>query len=212
MRGQVTGARREILNLIRREGPRTVRELCARMGITPVGVRKHLDGLVLEGLVSSTTVRRPVGRPAQVYALTEAAEDLFPQAYDRALSGVLRHVRDAGGDDLLRQALESHHGEMESACRKACAGAETLAERMEALARVRDAAGYMAEWSQEGDTSVLRQHNCPLARTAREFPQLCDGEMALLERLLGDAGRVERSEHLLAGAHRCTYTVRPSAA
>jgi predicted ArsR family transcriptional regulator len=209
MRRQLTGTRHEILSLLRREGPRTIQDLCACIGITPVGVRKHLDSLELEGLVSSTTVRRPVGRPARVYALTEAAEALFPQAYAAMLSAVLRHLSAMGGDDLLRQAVDAYHREIESACREARDGARPLGERVESLARAWSQAGYMAEWSREEELLVLRQHNCPLARTAREFPPLCESERALLERLLGDAAVVGRSEHLLAGHHCCAYTIRP---
>ena len=41
-----------------------------------------------DGLVHTPAVRRGVGRPSHLYALTPAAEALFPRRYDRLLMDV----------------------------------------------------------------------------------------------------------------------------
>ena len=49
---------------------------------------------------------------------------------------------------------------------------------------------------------------CPLQAVARRHRALCDEEQKLFERLLGDGVRVERCEHALTGAARCSYLIR----
>src|SRR5215212_11448507 len=75
--------REQILALLRRNGPMTAAELSDALGIGAVGVRQHLALLDRDGLVHITGVRRGVGRPSHLYALTANAEALFPKRYDR---------------------------------------------------------------------------------------------------------------------------------
>jgi predicted ArsR family transcriptional regulator len=55
---------------------------------------------------------------------------------------------------------------------------------------------------------MLIEHHCPLQVVARRHRALCDEEQKLFERLLGDEVRVERCEHALTGAARCSYLIR----
>ena len=84
--------RQQILLLLRRKGPMTAGELSDDLGIGSVGVRQHLALLERDGLVQTSGVRRSVGRPSHLYALTAAAEALFPKAYDHLLIDALEFV------------------------------------------------------------------------------------------------------------------------
>ena len=75
--------RQEILALLRRHGQMTAGELSDRLGIGAVGVRQHMALLERDGLVHTAAVRRGVGRPSHLYALTSQAESLFPQPATR---------------------------------------------------------------------------------------------------------------------------------
>jgi predicted ArsR family transcriptional regulator len=49
--------------------------LAEQLAVTPAGIRRHLDALLAEGVVSTHEPRRRVvarGRPAKLYALTDA--------------------------------------------------------------------------------------------------------------------------------------------
>lgn len=208
MRHPITAVRREIIHLLRREGPLTVAALGEKLGISPVGVRKHLDTLQMDGLVQTTIQRRKAGRPAQLYSLTEAADDLFPKFYDATLAAVLRQIRRIGGDHLLRQVLEGRQQEQEEAYHERARNAKTLEERVATLAQIRDEAGYMAEWSKQEDAFVLKEHNCAICRVAREFREFCESELAFFRRVLGEGIRVERIGHT-AGGGGCTYLIQP---
>lgn len=212
MKRQITAPRREILDLLRRLGPQTVDELSGQIGITPVAVRKHLDTLEIDGLVQSETVRRPIGRPAQCYSLTPAADELFPEGYEALVLSLLQQVERVGGEELLARVLNGRRDEIEAACREEAAGAATLDEWVDAIARVRARAGYMPEWTRADGTITFTELNCAICHVAALYPQLCIGTMELLERLLGDRADVEHHEHRLTGGWRCTYLIRERAA
>ncbi len=211
MKRQITAARREILMLLRRQGALTVDAMSGLIGITPVGVRKHLDTLEIDGLVQSVTERRPVGRPVQVYSLTEAADELFPKAYDTVLVSILRQVQRAGGEDLLRNVLQGRQQEMEEAFRERAAGTTSLEDRVAALAGLRQEAGYMAEWSRDDGGFLLTEHNCALCRVSGQFPQVCESEIAFFRAALGEGVEIERLTHIAGGDRSCTYRIRARA-
>ena len=87
----------QILELLRRHGQMTAAELSEALGIGAVGVRQHIALLERDGLVHTTAVRRGVGRPSHLYALTPAAEALFPKRYDRMAMDALAFIEEQGG-------------------------------------------------------------------------------------------------------------------
>ena len=46
---------------------------------------------------------------------------------------------------------------------------------------------------------------------ARACQNFCRSELAVFQRVMGQDCTVERSEHLLAGARRCVYVIKPVA-
>jgi len=95
--------REQILALLRRQSTMTAAELSDALGIGAVGVRQHLALLDRDGLVHTTGVRRGVGRPSHLYALTAAAEALFPKRYDRMAMDALAFVAARGGPEAIDQ-------------------------------------------------------------------------------------------------------------
>ena len=67
----------------------------------------------------------------------------------------------------------------------------------------------MAEVSRRRDGSfVLVENHCPICAAARACQGFCRDELGLFRRILVGA-KVERTEHLLAGARRCAYRIEP---
>jgi len=83
-----------------------------------------------------------------------------------------------------------------------------LWSRLQALARLRNAEGYMAEARRAGGTLQLIENHCPVGRAAAAFPEICDAEMRVLRGALGDV-RVAIEEHRLGGSRRCVLCVSP---
>ena len=77
-------------------GPSTAVALASRLDLTPAAVRRHLDHLVDDGTLVPRDQRvsgaRGRGRPARVFALTEAGRDAFDQHYDDLAVDALRFL------------------------------------------------------------------------------------------------------------------------
>src|SRR5205085_11047484 len=76
-----TRSRRAILELLKWHGPQDAQTLAGRLEITAMAVRQHLYALTGEKLVESEEEPRPMGRPAKLWRLTPAANELFPNAH-----------------------------------------------------------------------------------------------------------------------------------
>lgn len=198
--------RQEILELLRWHGQMTAAELSDTLGIGAVGVRQHLALLERDGLVQAAGVRRSVGRPSHLYALTEAAEALFPKRYDRLVMDALTFIEGQGGlgaIDELFAARQRKFAEQYAPRLAGKSGTEQVAE----LATILTEQGYMCEWEQlpEGPL-LLIEHNCPVDCVAHSYPQACSHELMLYERLLGVP--IEREETITEGGTCCRYRIK----
>ncbi len=200
-----TSTRREIINLLRVVGPLTVGELGERLHITHVAVRRHLTSLERDGLVTSVQQRLPMGRPTRVYSLTEAADNLFPKRYSTLTVELLDFLNET--DPALVDAFFRRRGEEMVQQLRAQVNAETLAGRVEQLARVQQANGYLAQWEQDEDGAwVLKEFNCPVHLAARRYPQACTYELESFKAVLG-TDNVERVECIARGGQCCRYRI-----
>ena len=91
--------RNRVARSILSEGPRTAAELASSLGLTPAGVRRHLDALLAEGLEASTprTVTDPQALRAQ---LAKAVTDGYASTVEElepGLNAVAAPIRGPGG-------------------------------------------------------------------------------------------------------------------
>lgn len=85
-----------------------------------------------------------------------------------------------------------------------------MRDRVARLAELRTREGYMAAWTEEADGSfLLVESHCPICAAATVCQGFCRSELDIFRTVLGPDARVERSEHLLAGARRCAYRIEP---
>jgi predicted ArsR family transcriptional regulator len=171
--------RERVLALLLELGPSTAAALGERLGLTVPGVRRHLDALVADGRVTTREPRRRTvtrGRPARLYALTEAGHAAGPSGYDELALSALRFMT----DDQLASFAAAKGAELEARY----AGVKTATDRPAALAAAMSEDGYAASVSEQGLGLQLCQQHCPVQHVAAEFPQLCDAETAAIGRLL----------------------------
>jgi len=190
-------------------GPSTAATLGERLGMTAAGVRRHLDALIAEGTVTTATPRRPVvrgrGRPARLYALTEAGHAAGPSAYDDLAAGAMRFLAEAAGEQAVEQFAARRAGDIEQRYR-ARLDAVPGPERPAALAAALSDDGYAATTEPAaGASTQLCQHHCPVQHVAEQFPQLCEAETAALGRLLDT--HVQRLATIAHGDGVCTLHI-----
>jgi len=198
-----------ILYQLKTKGPQTAGPMAAKFGVTAMAVRQHLYRLKHRGLVDYVDERRPVGRPARVWRLTSTSASRFPDSHAELTLEVIGAVRSAFGESGLERLLrERTRRQRDSYARRMNKAGAGLLHRARALAEIRREQGYMAECVQQRDGSILLMENhCPICAAASSCQGLCREELSLFRSLLGGQARIERIDHILAGARRCAYMI-----
>ena len=202
-RGQVA-----VLEQVKRQGPVTAKALAAKLRVTGMAVRQHLERLEKSGFVEHETRVSGRGRPSKLWRATNEAESCFANAHAALAVDLITQMRKAYGEEGLRRLIELRTAEQEKTYVPQIARGKSTKSRLEQLARMRSQEGYMAEVRKDGpDAWLLLEHHCPICSAARTCSGICREELKLFQRVLGKDVRVERASHILAGAERCAYRV-----
>jgi predicted ArsR family transcriptional regulator len=201
--------KRRIVERLKRADAK-VADLAHTLDMTEAGVRQHLDALGDHGLVASHTgPAEGRGRPPTVWALTDLAQDLFPDRHDDLTVELITAVRTALGEQGLARVIDARGDVQRAAYERALPKRAPLRVRVEALARIRTEEGYVAEVADDpaGRGVLLIEHHCPICTAASSCPGLCGSELALFRAVLGPRVTVDRTQHIIAGDRRCTYRI-----
>jgi len=184
-------------------GPSTAAALGERLGLTPAGIRRHLDLLVADGILEAREPRisstRGRGRPSKVFVMTDSGREKFEHSYDDLAVAALKFMSAQSGEHLVTAFAQSRADDIE---RKATAVIAKSSDKLGALATFLTEQGYAASVGPRGAGVELCQHHCPIAHVASEFPQLCEAETEAFSKLLGT--HVQRLATIAHGDGVCT--------
>ena len=202
-----------VLWLLKTRGALTTAQLAQLLEVSAMGARRQLEAALEKGLVSLGEVdegANKVGRPAQRWALTGAGHARFPDRHSDLTVQIITQVRTLFGEEGLARLVAAREQEMEVAYTAAVVEEASVEGRVNALAQLRDAEGYMAQAQLRADGSLLLvEDHCPICAAATQCQKFCGSELAVFQRVIGPQAKVERTEHLLAGARRCAYVITP---
>jgi predicted ArsR family transcriptional regulator len=198
---------RRLLMLLKTRGPQTAADLAAALAVTSEAARQQLVKLADDGLVEATATPRGVGRPAQVWGLTDKGHARFPDAHAELTVGLLRAVRSELGEAALAKLIAARAAESLQGYQAALEGSANLGERVRRLAEARTREGYMAECQPAAGGYLLIENHCPICAAATACQGFCQAERDVFQKALGGGVSVERSEHIVAGDRRCTYRI-----
>ncbi|WP_049612292.1 helix-turn-helix transcriptional regulator [Yersinia pekkanenii] len=197
-----------LLMLLKTRGPLQASDAGNILGTTGEAARQQFVKLAKAGLVMSEAQTRGVGRPIQLWQLTEAGNAQFPDAHGELTVQLLRLIRSQLGDSALELLIDSREQEIRHQYCQAMVGADDVTERVERLVEIRTGEGYMAQIQVEADGSLLFiENHCPICAAATHCQGFCRAELAVFQQALGVP--VERVEHILSGSRRCTYRIKP---
>lgn len=186
--------------------------LAEQLGVSAMAVRQHLYALQEEKLVTYEEEPRAMGRPAKLWQLTAAADRLFPDGYAELTLGLIQSALEAFGDEGLEKLLDVRTRHQIADYQTRISPGDSLANKLSTLAQQRTDEGYMAEVEVLDDRSfLLIENHCPICAAANACTGLCDRELEVFQSVLGEETRVERTEHIVAGARRCVYRVQENA-
>lgn len=203
-----------VARAILENGPATAVDLAARLEITPAGIRRHLDNLIEEGVL---TAREPFqtandsrgrGRPSKVFVMTDVGREKFEHTYDDLAVSALRFMatkstKSMGAEaSLVKEFARNRAEEITKRAAQILANKKNLNQKSEALAAFLSTDGYAANsHSREGGEELCQNH-CPIAHVAAQFPELCEEETKAFSELLGT--HVQRLATIAHGDGVCT--------
>lgn len=194
--------RERILDYIIRQREARVDELAEELQITAAAVRRHLDNLRADGLISMRPVKQATGRPYYAYFPTEAAIPGMPPAYADLLERMLRSLGER--DDVISSVMTSVAQAMADRHRKEIAATrpEELVEQVTESLRQE---GILDTWHASEDGYHLVNGTCPYIQIAEVSKLPCESDRKAIELLLGL--NVEQLNRIVDGSPVCEYLV-----
>ena len=200
-----------ILFQLKSLGEAQAESLARRLGISVQAVRQRLERLLAENLVAYSDRAHGRGRPRRLWSLTPGAVSLFPDTHAQLTVDLIGAIRSELGQTALARLLDRRKEQITAAYHKRLAREPDIARKLTALADMRSAEGYMARVERLADDGfLLVEDHCPICAAAISCQGFCSIEQAIFQSLLGPGWRIERQDHLLTGARRCSYRITPA--
>jgi DeoR family suf operon transcriptional repressor len=200
--------RDQILLELKKDQPLTAKDLAERQGVTPNAVRRHLKELESEQLIEYVRRQQGRGAPTFAYRLTSSGETLFPRRYAEQLTDALTYLEQRGGRGEVRKFFAERFRSQADVL-LARLGDAPLQERVQAVVELLQEQGFMAEWSVDGNTVRIAEHNCAVQAVAEKYPELCEAEADFLRDIL--QADVQRAAYIPKGCNACEYAVTVAA-
>ncbi|OWY26565.1 helix-turn-helix transcriptional regulator [Herbaspirillum robiniae] len=200
-----------ILFRLKTRGPASTAELARELGMTSEAARQQVQKLVAEGLIAGhqSSAAPRAGRPRQDWDLTAAGHTRFPDTHAQLTVQLIGSIRQLFGEQGLEKLIGQREAEMRADYQRHCAGISSLPKKLEKLAEIRSAEGYMARVEKDGKDWLLLEDHCPICAAAQSCQGFCRSELQLFREVVGDKAGVTREEHLPSGGRRCVYRIVP---
>ena len=195
--------RQTILAFLKTHGQASLGEIATHLEVSKQGALRHLEALEAAGMTTvASAAPHGRGRPENVYQLTTAAGEHFPDGH-RELTGELVEFM---SDEQLKRFFERRAARLEAEYAPRLAGLDFEA-RVRELAKLATEHGHMAEVVELPQGGLAIRHcNCPIQDVAARTGLPCVNEQQMYQRLLGAS--VNRSTWMADAATDCTYEVK----
>ncbi len=182
--------KQQILTILRRS-PCTVHDLALMLNVSDNAVRTHVLTLERDRLIEPHGRRTSARKPAVVYAVAPAADQLLAKPYAAVLDAVLTEIEGRHGPSEVtsiartvgERLAREHLGQVSNLRGRA---------RIEAIGEIINRIGGVAEVEEKDGHFVVNGYSCPLVAVIPEHPQLCALTTAFIEQLVGQSTVQER--------------------
>ncbi len=205
--------RKHILDILKEREGATVADLAECLEMAPVSVRHHLDILQGDNLICVERLERKgnVGRPQQIYALTQVANELFPDNFAALAAGLVRQLKRVLSPEDVESAFNAMAQDFAGPLPARLEGLP-VEERLEQVTRFLNDRGYLARWEVDDSSHaggfLLHKSNCPYSGVSDEHNELCLMDQALINALMGHG--CQRIQSMAKDGRCCTYRVETS--
>jgi len=200
------GTRSKVLRILLTHPRCTINELADIVGISPISIRHHIASLQAENLVESEEERHGVGRPRQVFFLTEAGIEQFPTRYVSLTLRLLQHLKDTMPEPMIGQFFTQMAEELaKEIAEDAKANHLTTPERLDLIQGLLRREGFTIEWEQIDDAFHIHEASCPYYYIGQNHPEICRVDQVLISTVLNVSA--EKTQCILNGDNICTYVI-----
>lgn len=184
----------------------TINELADKVGISPISIRHHIASLEAEGLITSEDERHGVGRPRQVFFLTETGMEQFPTRYVRLTVRLLEHLKETMPKPMINKLFTQMAIDL---AKDLFEGTETknlsMEERLDLVKHLLQREGFSIEWEQFEDGYQIHEASCPYYFIGQNHPEVCAVDQILISTVLSMPA--EKVKCILNGDNNCTYHI-----
>jgi len=198
----------KILTFLKKEVSLTVNDLTERLDITHMAVRKHLNILEKEELISSKEVKQPMGRPIQTYLLTEKGERVFPKNYEGISMEFLHDIEQLHGEETILQLFKQRENRLRLEYSLRLSQKRESLDKMNEIVSIQNEKGYMANLTQlDEHTFEMIEYNCPILEIAKTYKVACQCETSMFKQVL-KTDHVNRTCCKTDGDNHCKFLVK----
>ena len=184
----------------------TINELSEKVGISPISIRHHIASLEAEGLIGCQDERHGVGRPRQVFFLTETGMEQFPTRYVQLTVRLLEQLKETMPEVMINKLFTQMAVNL---ARDLSEGTETknltMEERLNLVIDILQREGFNIEWEQLEDGYQIHEASCPYYFVGQNHPEVCAMDQILISTVLSMPA--EKVTCILNGDNNCTYLI-----
>jgi len=201
--------RQKVLQTLLKKHRCSIVELADAVEINPISVRHHIAKLQAEGLVVSDEERHGVGRPRQVFYLTESGLEEFPTRYLRLTIRLLEQLKQNLPPKMVDQLFSQMAVDLvEEYAHMANQQGMTIEQRLDLVSDLLKDEGFDLEWEKKDNQYFIREISCPYLHVGQNHPEVCVIDQTLISTVLDLP--TEKVKCILDGDNQCTFVVPDS--
>jgi predicted ArsR family transcriptional regulator len=198
--------RQKVLHTLLKKHRCSIVELADAVDINPISVRHHISKLQADGLVASEEERHGVGRPRQVFFLTESGLEEFPTRYLRLTIRLLEQLKENLPQKMVDQLFSQMAADLvKEYAHTANQQGMTIEQRLELVNDLLQEEGFDLEWERRDNQYFIREISCPYLHVGQTHPEVCVIDQTLISTVLDLP--TEKVKCILDGDNQCTYVV-----
>ncbi len=199
--------RERILQTLLQHPRATITDLAEAVGINAISVRHHLNSLQGDGLITSEEERHGVGRPRQLFSLTERGRERFPTRYLRLTNRLLDQLKESLPEPMVSKLFVQMASSL-AADYAQQAQSLSIEEKLDLIKTLLNQEGFSVEWEKQGDQYHIHEITCPYYHVGQSHPEVCTVDQTLISTMLSIP--VEKVQCVLRGDAHCTYVIPDS--
>lgn len=200
--------REKILKILLDNPAISINELAEAVGINGISVRHHLSSLQVDGLIIAREERHGVGRPRQIFSLSEKGMEQFPTSYIKFSNTFISQIKEIIPEKIIKECFLQIAAKIIDRNRSDWS-TMAFTERLNMLITVLAEEGFHIKLENDAENIHLRLLSCPLYQVGATHPEICLLDQHVISGILEH--HAARTHCILSGDAFCNYQITPKA-